>query len=138
MRPRPLIVTCLLLCATIGAGLTIRFAHLGLPAVVVKYGGSMLWALTFYWIISALWPSGRIIIVAFCTAALTAAIEFFKLVHSPALDVFRLTLLGILLLGRFFSLWDIAAYWLAIAIGAGVDARIRSKRKERMPGSIRS
>jgi hypothetical protein len=138
MNARPLRFTALFLCATIVAGLVVRFAHLGLPAFVVKYGGSMLWALMFYWIISALWPAGRILPAALFTGVLTAAIEFFKLVHSPALDGFRLTLPGILLLGRVFSLWDIAAYWLAIAIGAGLDARIRSKRKERMPWSIRS
>jgi hypothetical protein len=138
MQARRLKFTALLLCATIVAGLAIRFAPLGLPAFVVKYGGSMLWALMFYWIISALWPAGRILPAALFTCVLTAAIEFFKLAHSPALDGFRLTLPGILLLGRVFSLWDIAAYWLAIAIGAGLDARIRSKRKERMPWSIRS
>lgn len=126
MPPRSLTITGLLLGATIGAGLVIRFAHIGLSSGVAKYGGSMLWALLFYWIISALWPAGRVVPAALVTAALTAAIEFFKLVHAPALDAFRLTLPGILLLGRVFSLWDIAAYWLAIAIGAAVDERLRS------------
>jgi hypothetical protein len=125
MPPRSLIATGLLLGATIVAGLAVRFAHLGLPGFVMKYGGSMLWALMFYWVISALWPTGRMIPAALFTAALTAAIEFCKLVHSPALDAFRLTLPGILLLGRVFSLWDIAAYWLAIAIGALIDWRMR-------------
>jgi hypothetical protein len=125
MPSRSLAITGLLLSVTIGAGLAVRFAHLGLPALVVKYGGSMLWALMFYWIISALWPAGRIVPAALFTAALTAAIEFFKLVHSPALDAFRLTLPGILLLGRVFSLWDVAAYWLAIVIGAWLDSLLR-------------
>ncbi len=125
MAPRSLTNTGLLLGATIGAGLAVRFAHIGLPSGVAKYGGSMLWALMFYWIISALWPSGRIVHAALFTATLTAAIECFKLVHSPALDAFRLTLPGILLLGRVFSLWDIAAYWLAIAIGASLDVLMR-------------
>jgi len=111
----------LLVLGTVVAGLVVRFAHLGFPSGVVKFGGSMLWALMFYWIISALWPSGRVIPGALFTAGLTAAIEFFKLVHSPALDAFRLTLPGVLLLGRVFSPWDIAAYWLAIAIGAWMD-----------------
>ena len=125
MRARPLMVTALLLVGTVTAGLAIRFSHLGLPAFIVKYGGSMLWALMFYWIFSALWPAGRIVPAALFTSALTAAIEFFKLVHAPALDAFRLTLPGILLMGRVFSLWDIAAYWLAIAIGALIDWRMR-------------
>jgi len=28
-------------------------------------------------------------------------------------------------LGRFFSVWDIVAYWLAIAVAAVIDFRIR-------------
>ena len=53
--------------------------------------------------------------------AIATAVEFFKLHHSPAMDAFRLTVPGILLLGRIFSAWDILAYWLAIAIGACID-----------------
>jgi Protein of unknown function (DUF2809) len=124
MPPRSLTITALLLGATIGAGLAIRFAHIGLPSGVAKYGGSMLWALMFYWIVSALWPSGRVVPAALFAAGMTAAIEFFKLVHAPVLDAFRLTLPGVLLLGRVFSLWDIAAYWLAITIGAWADWRL--------------
>jgi hypothetical protein len=30
-----------------------------------------------------------------------------------------------LLLGRFFSVWDILAYWIAIAAGVLLDKRIR-------------
>ena len=55
--------------------------------------------------------------------------EFFKLFHAPALDAFRLTLPGILLLGRIFSVWDIVAYWLAICIAALGDLAMR-----RVPG----
>jgi hypothetical protein len=57
---------------------------------------------------------------------MATAIEFLKLFHSPPLDAFRHTLAGILLLGRFFSVWDLIAYWLAISIGALVDRRLRS------------
>ena len=57
---------------------------------------------------------------------LTTAVEFAKLYHSPALDAFRLTLPGILLLGRFFSVWDMLAYWSAIAAGAWLDRALRA------------
>jgi hypothetical protein len=111
------------------AGLTVRFVPLGLPSVVVKYGGSMLWALLIYWVISALLPSLRLPAVAFLTATVTTAVELIKLHHSPALDAFRLTLPGILLLGRVFSIWDILAYWLAISIGFLMDNRFRFAAK---------
>jgi hypothetical protein len=112
---------------TIAAGLAIRFAPLGLPAVVVKYGGSMLWALMIYWIVSTLLPLGRSLAVVSLAGVLATAVEFIKLYHSPSLDAFRLTLPGIVLLGRFFSVWDIVAYWLAISVGALIDKVMRSQ-----------
>lgn len=126
MRPRPLALSLVLMAVTMIAGLVIRFAHFGLPPVIAKYGGSMLWALMIYWIVSSLLPSLRSCAVALLTAGITTAVEFFKLYHAPALDAFRLTLPGILLLGRFFSAWDILAYWIAIAIGVVLNRRIRA------------
>jgi hypothetical protein len=114
------------MAVTMIAGLVIRFAHFGLPPVIVKYGGSMLWALMIYWIVSALLPSVRLSAVALLAAGITTAVEFFKLYHAPAFNAFRLTLPGILLLGRFFSAWDILAYWIAIVVGVVVDRRIRA------------
>jgi hypothetical protein len=126
LSSRPLVHSLGLMFATVVAGLAIRFAPLGLPHFVAKYGGSMLWALMIYWIVSALLPSWRVPAVALVAGALATAVEFLKLYHAPALDAFRLTLPGVLLLGRFFSVWDIVAYWLAIFVGAFVD-RTRAK-----------
>lgn len=123
-RTRPIALSIVLMGSTIIAGLTIRFTPLGLPSPIVKYGGSMLWALVIYWIVSTLLPTSRLLVAALISAALTTAVEFFKLHHSPALDAFRLTIPGILLLGRVFSVWDILAYWLAILIGLLIDHRI--------------
>ena len=114
-----------LILATIAAGLLIRFAPLGLPPFIVKYGGSTLWALTIYWIVSALLPAWHLRSVALLAGALATAVEFAKLCHSPGLDAFRHTLPGILLLGRIFSGWDIAAYWIAIIVGAFWDRSLR-------------
>lgn len=118
---RPVTLSIVLMVVTMIAGLTIRFVRLGLPLIIVKYGGSMLWALMIYWIVSALLPSLRLLVSALISAALATAVEFFKLHHAPALDAFRLTIPGVLLLGRVFSAWDILAYWLAILIGVFLD-----------------
>ena len=125
-RSRPLALSFVLILATMVTGLAIRFTRFGMPYVIVKYGGSMLWALMIYWIVSALLPSLRLPLVASISATLTTAVELFKLHHSPALDAFRLTIPGMLLLGRFFSIWDVLAYWIAILIGVLIDRRIRS------------
>jgi hypothetical protein len=41
------------------------------------------------------------------------------------MDAFRLTLTGMIVLGRYFSVRDIVAYWVAISAAACVDAGIR-------------
>ena len=124
MRARSLFLSAALIVATIIAGITLRRVPLGLPKGMVKYGGSVLWALMIYWMVSTARPAWRVgAVVAACAAA--TAVEFFKLYHAPALDAFRLTLPGTLLLGRFFSVWDLIAYWLAIVAGAALDWRLR-------------
>ncbi len=125
MTPRPLTHTLALLLVTLIVGLLVRMAPLGLPPFLVKYAGSMLWALMIYWIVSALLARWRLPTVALIAAGIAAAVEFLKLYHAPWLDAFRLTLPGILVLGRHFSLWDILAYWIAICLGAYVDGMLR-------------
>jgi len=131
VRSLPLSLAIMLL--TVAAGLTVRFAPLGLPAFVVKYGGSTLWAVMIYWVVSTILASWRIPPVALLTGVIATAVELLKLCHTPSLDAFRLTLPGIILLGRIFSVWDILAYWLAISAAALADSRIRP-----MEGSIES
>ncbi len=98
----------------------------------------MLWALMIYWVISALLPSWRLLVVASISAALATAVEFFKLHRSPSLDVFRLTIPGILLLGLVFSVWDILAYWVAILTGLLIDHHIPTRQigiRSRIPAA---
>ena len=125
MKPRTLRSSLALFLATVMAGLAVRMAPLGLPTVVVKYGGSMLWAVMIYWIVSAALARWRLPVVALISGAIATGVEFFKLYHSPGMDAFRLTLPGMILLGRFFSVRDIVAYWVAIGVAAWVDGRIR-------------
>jgi hypothetical protein len=129
MRGRPIGISLAVMLATIAAGLAVRFAPLRLPPFIVKYGGSTFWAVMIYWLLSTLLPSWRIIRVTLLAGLLATAVEFLKLYHSPALNAFRLTLPGIILLGRYFSAWDILAYWLAIFVAALLDAKILRAHK---------
>ncbi|MGA2217473.1 MAG: DUF2809 domain-containing protein [Terracidiphilus sp.] len=110
--------------ATVVLGLGVRFVHLGLPFVVVKYGGSMLWAAMIFWIFSALLAKWPLVRVALLSGIVATAVEVFKLYRSPGMDAFRLTLAGKMLFGRVFSGWDIAAYWVAIAAGMALEVGI--------------
>ena len=116
--------------ATVALGLGVRFVHVGLPWVVMKYGGSMLWAVMIFWIVSALVPQWPLMRIALLSGVVATAVEFFKLYHSPGIDAFRLTIAGKLLLGRVFSGWDIAAYWVDIAAGVALEAGIRQSRNQ--------
>jgi hypothetical protein len=125
MKPRTLTSSLAIFLVTVMAGLAVRMAPLGLPAVVVKYGGSMLWAVMIYWIVSTAMARWRLPVVGLVAGAIATAVEFFKLYHSPGMDAFRLTLPGMILLGRYFSVRDIVAYWVAIGLAAWIDGGIR-------------
>ena len=138
VRGRPLALSALMIVATIAAGLTIRVAPLGLPNAFVKYGGSLLWALLIYWIVSSVRPLWQLMRGALVSSAIAFCVELFKLYHMPLLDAFRLTLPGKLLLGRVFSLWNLVAYAVAIIVGVLADHMVRSSMQRVAPAERRN
>jgi hypothetical protein len=94
---------------------------LGLPALFVKYGGSMLWGTMVLFLVAIAAPHLSRPRIALIAAAIAVCVELFRLVHIPWLDAFRLTLAGALLLGRIFSAWDMLAYGAGIALGLWLD-----------------
>jgi hypothetical protein len=129
MNSRPSVVVLrirllVLALITIAAGLALRKLPLGLPFPVVKWGGSVLWAAMVYFLLTAVLPRRSPSVVATIAAVLAALVELSRLYHSPALDAFRLTPAGILLLGRVFDPWHFAVYWTTIALTAFADAKI--------------
>jgi hypothetical protein len=124
-----------LLLITIALGLGWRMLPLGLSFFWFKYGGSVLWAIALYWLIALGFPRYSSAGLAMSAAVVAAVLEFSRLWHVATLDLFRLTLAGRLLLGRYFSLKNIVAYWVGIALAAAVDewlmrrARLEAERK---------
>lgn len=100
---------------------------LGLPAFVVKYGGSALWATMVFLLVGLLLPGRTRGQIAAIALAIAIAVELSRLVHTPWLDAFRLTTAGALLLGRIFSLWNMVAYAVGILLGAGLDRLVASR-----------
>lgn len=113
----------------IACGLSLRWYGfpLGLPAFVVKYGGSLLWAMMVLLLVGALLPRLTRTQIAAIAVAIAVVVEFSRLVHTPGLDAFRLTTAGALLLGRIFSLWNLVAYVASIVVGVWLD-RLMEKR----------
>lgn len=114
----------LLLAITLPVGMAWRLAPLHLPQFAFKYGGSALWAIAVYWVVAILLPRRRPAVVGLISAGVALSVELFKLVRVPALDSFRETLAGKLLLGRYFTIGAIFAYGLAIAAVAVLDIRV--------------
>jgi hypothetical protein len=110
-----------LLLITIPIGLAVRFLPLGLPWFLYKYLGSILWAIALYWFLAALLPRLRPLAVATLAITIAIMLEFSRLIPVPPIDAFRLTVTGKILLGRYYSVKNIAAYLLAIALTATLD-----------------
>ena len=133
--PRRRVAYAGLLLLTIALGLGWRMLPLGLSPFWFKYGGSGLWAMALYWLIAFCFPRYSSVGLAVGAAMVAAVLEFSRLWHLSTLDAFRLTLAGRLLLGRYFSLKNIVAYWVGIALAAAMDqwlvrrARLEAKRK---------
>jgi hypothetical protein len=131
MRTRTLgtmIARACLCLSIIACGLALRKVGpgLGLPSVLVKYGGSMLWGTMVFFLVAIAGPGqprGRMALVS---ALLAVCVELFRLVHTPWLDDFRLTTAGALLLGRVFSPWNMLAYGIGIMLGVILDRLGRS------------
>src|SRR5271163_1799129 len=88
---------CLLVVA---CGLALRgFGRdLGLPAFAVKYGGSMLWGAMVLLLVAILAPGLERKSIGGIAMCVAVCVELSRLIHTPALDAFRLTLAGTLLL----------------------------------------
>src|SRR5882757_2170968 len=115
------LTTLLLLLITIPIGLAVRLLPLGLPWFLYKYLGSALWAIALYWFLATLLPKLRPRATATIAILIATLLELSRLIPIAPIDAFRLTLPGKILLGRYFSLKNIAAYLLAIALAVTFD-----------------
>ncbi|MGD0445992.1 MAG: DUF2809 domain-containing protein [Edaphobacter sp.] len=115
------LLSAILLLITIPIGLAVRYLPLGLPWFLYKYLGSVLWAVALYWFLAALFPKLRPLTVAKLAILIATLLELTRLIPIASIDAFRQTLPGQILLGRFFSLKNIAAYILAIPLAATLD-----------------
>jgi hypothetical protein len=94
---------------------------IGMPALIVKYGGSVLWGAMVFFLVAIAIPRFSRFHIASASAVIAVGVELLRLVHTPWLDDFRLTLVGALLLGRIFSPRDILAYGVGIGLGLVLD-----------------
>jgi hypothetical protein len=122
------LTSLVILLITIPIGLAVRFLPLHLPWFFYKYLGSTLWAIALYWFLAALLPRLRPPSIAGLAITIATLVELSRLIPIAPIDAFRLTLAGTVLLGRYFSIKNIAAYILGIALAAVLDRAALSRR----------
>jgi hypothetical protein len=129
---RQLVIRAGLCLAIVVLGLALRRYGfgIGLPAFVVKYGGSTLWGAMVFFLVAIAARRASTWWIASISIVIAIAVEFIRLVHMPWLDGFRLTLPGALLLGRIFSLWNILAYGVGIGLAMLLDRSTRPIPKD--------
>ncbi|RFB95007.1 hypothetical protein B5K11_08490 [Rhizobium leguminosarum bv. trifolii] len=119
-------LAALLVVIVLGLALR-RFGYaIDLPFIVVKYGGSALWAAMVYLLVALFVARARPATIAVMALFIAIAVELFRLYHTPWLDAFRLTTAGAPLLGRIFSLWNMLAYAIGIAAACACDPARRA------------
>ena len=115
------IIALAAMAATIALGLASRRWPGGLPALLGKYPGDALWALTVFFACRALRPLARTREIALLAMATSTAVEFAKLWQAPWLVAFRYTTIGHLLFGHVFSWRNLVAYGVGVLAGAALD-----------------
>ena len=93
---RTSLIRAVLALIVIACGLSLRWYGfpLGLPAFVVKYAGSLLWATMVFLLVGVFLPNLTRRQLAVIAMMIAAAVQFSRLVHTPWLDAFRLTAAG--------------------------------------------
>ena len=127
------IFCAVLLLITIPIGLAVRLLPLNLPWFLYKYLGSILWAVALYWFLATLLPKLRPLSVATIAIVIATLLELSRLIPIAPIDAFRLTFAGKILLGRYFSIKNIAAYILAIALTAMLDNSLVTRYRPQSP-----
>jgi uncharacterized membrane protein YoaT (DUF817 family) len=121
--------------AVIGLGLLLRVPAWHLPLPVHHYGGGVLWGAMVFLLVAALRPAPWGLRGCVIAAAIGAAlIETSRLIHTTALDAFRSTLAGQLMLGNIFSVWNFGAYAAGIGAAALLTVSLhRDRRRAALP-----
>jgi glycopeptide antibiotics resistance protein len=80
------------------------------PAIISTYGGDILWAALFFFLLRAIFPQQSKYKLALINYSFGLLIEVSQLYHAPWIDDIRRTFLGKMLLGFGFMWSDVLCY----------------------------
>jgi len=109
-------------------GLWVHRGGLALGPDARDVAGDALWACMLAWIVAAITPATPVLIRSATAFAVSCAVEFSQLVHTPALDALRATTLSGLVLGSGFDPRDFASYALGVGAATVFESFIRRAR----------
>ncbi len=89
------------------------------PTILGKYPGDALWALMVFCIVGFFQPRQSIARQAAYALLISYADECSQIDQAPWINQIRATTIGHLVLGSTFSWFDMLAYTVGVAIGAG-------------------
>ena len=120
---------------TIVLGLTVNQGGgaLGLGPVVRDVLGDALWAVMIVWWLGVLAPTMRLTARGGVALAICVAVEVSQLLHTPALDAVRRTLLGRLMLGSGFDARDLVAYAAGVLAAVVLERTVSGRRRTLRP-----
>jgi hypothetical protein len=110
-----------LMVGTIAIGLLVNRRGSALSPVVRDILGDALWAAMVVWALSVTAPAVSLRWRAAAALAVSWCVELSQLVHFPALDAARRTLLGQLALGSGFDPRDFVAYAAGVVAAMLID-----------------
>jgi len=124
----------LVIAIVIVAGLLSR-SSLGmhLPSFVSTYAGDTLWSLALYLTICILFPSARLVVVAFLTVAISFAVEFSQIYQTEWINTIRTTRVGALFLGVGFKWSDLPCYTVGCLMGVAGEVLGSIKNRNTIP-----
>lgn len=115
--------------STIAVGLVVHWRGTWLPATLCDLLGDALWAMMIGWWIGAVAPNTRLASRAGLALAICWAVEFSQQYHAPALDGWRLTVPGQLIIGTGFDLRDLGAYALGVLATLILESTVRRRHR---------
>src|SRR5687768_13999828 len=121
MRRHPLTFYVVAAVVTIALGLSIRRFPQASPSFIARYAPDALWASLVYWLISAVSPRARPLVVAAGAFLVSVAVETSQLYHATWIDAVRATRLGALVLGSGFLWSDLFCYAAGVTLAAAID-----------------
>jgi hypothetical protein len=121
MKPRNRTIYILATIAVTVIGILSRQIMNPLTALLGKYPGDVLWALMLFFAIGAFLQRLSTVRLAVLSMTLSTAVEISQLYHADWIDAIRGNMIGHLVLGSSFSVYDIVAYGIGILIGASID-----------------